>query len=405
MNEVAMQLVIVSHVPHYEWEGRLYAFGPYAREIDIWADLFPKIRIAAPFYRAKPPSDCQPFNRFNISIAPQREVGGNTLGAKLSLMLSVPGMMVDLCNAMRGADAIHVRCPGNLGLLGAVLAPLFSRRLIAKYAGQWNGYPGEEWTVRLQRAILRSSWWRGPVTVYGHWPDQPPNVVPFFTSILTDEQIERGRRAAASRQRSRRLRVLFLGRVTEARNVDVILSAVARLHKRGLPIEARIVGDGPMRPALEEQARRDGIESLVEFTGALEYDRVLETLEQADVLVLASQTEGWGKALVEGMAYGLVCVGSDRGPVPMMMSEGRGFVVPPRDVDALAEILVRVANDPTESAAMGRRAMEWAAGYSLESLREALRQVMLERWGVPAQSFPTFARSGALLRKNVPTES
>jgi hypothetical protein len=47
---------------------------------------------------------------------------------------------------MRSADAIHVRCPGNLGVL---LAPLFTRRLVAKYAGQWNGHHGERFALRL----------------------------------------------------------------------------------------------------------------------------------------------------------------------------------------------------------------------------------------------------------------
>jgi hypothetical protein len=92
---------------------------------------------------------------------------------------------------MAESNAIHVRCPGNLGLLGVILAPLFSDKLIAKYAGQWNAHKGERKILRLQRAILKSPWWKGPVTVYGEWENQPAHIIPFFTSMMSADQIDK----------------------------------------------------------------------------------------------------------------------------------------------------------------------------------------------------------------------
>jgi hypothetical protein len=208
-----MRLLITSHVIHYRHQGRLYAYGPYAREIDQWADLFAEVEIASPCRNQAPPGDCLPFERANIAILPQKEAGGETLWTKLGLLASIPGMVWGLGSAMRRVDAIHVRCPGNLGLIGAVLAPLFSRRIIAKYAAQWNGGAGEPFSARLQRAILSSWWWKGPVTVYGNWPGSPKHVIPFFTSLLTAEQIERARQSAARDRRGPGLKVLYTGRL------------------------------------------------------------------------------------------------------------------------------------------------------------------------------------------------
>jgi len=64
-----MRLLITSHVIHYRHQGRLYAYGPYAREIDQWADLFAEVEIASPCRQQEPPGDCLPFERANISIA------------------------------------------------------------------------------------------------------------------------------------------------------------------------------------------------------------------------------------------------------------------------------------------------------------------------------------------------
>jgi glycosyltransferase involved in cell wall biosynthesis len=382
-------LLIVSSAIHYRHGGRLFAYGAYAREIDIWADLFPRVQIAAPCRAEAPPGDCLPFTRTNIEVVPQLETGGDNLRAKAVQVLLLPLLVFGLCRAMRRADAIHVRCPGNLGLLGVFLAPLFTRRLVAKYAGQWSGYAGEPWTCRLQRALLRSAWWRAPVTVYGRWANQPPHVVPFFTSILTDEQVTRARRAAQRKSFDHApLRVLYVGRLYEGKNVDVLLNALGELKQQGVELSCDIVGEGHLRASLERQVALLGLQAQVEFAGGVDFERVLEFYERADVLVLASENEGWPKAIAEGMAFGLVCVGSNTGFVPEMLNDGRGVVVPPGDAAAIAGALRRIAVAPAECARMSARAAVWAQQYSLEGLRAALRELFAAHWKVSLDAPP-----------------
>jgi glycosyltransferase involved in cell wall biosynthesis len=373
-------LVIVSHVRHYQYEAGLYAYGPYSREIDVWADLFPSVVIAAPCRKERPPGDCVKFTRSNITVRPQIEVGGRTLAAKVKSVANVPALAWGLVCAMRCADAVHVRCPGNLGLLGTILAPLFSKCLIAKYAGQWNGYPGEPWTFRLQRRLLRSGWWSGPVTIYGQWPWQPPKVVSFFTSVLTEDQLRRAARAAKSRRVADKLRVLFVGRVSAPKNVHVLLEALALLKSEGIPVQCFVVGEGPERSQLQLRSEKLGLAECVDFTGGTDLDAVLAYYERSDVLVLASESEGWPKAVAEAMAFGLVCVGSNRGLVPEMLADGRGLVVEPGDAAELADILKRIATLPGEYEVMRARAAAWGQNYSLEALREALEQLFATHW-------------------------
>jgi glycosyltransferase involved in cell wall biosynthesis len=378
-----MQLLIVSHVIHYRHGGRLFAYGPYAREIDLWAELFPRVVIASPCRSETPPGDCLPFERGNISIDPQIEAGGAGPGAKIRLAASVPAMAWGLARAMRKADAIHVRCPGNLGLVGAALAPWFSRRTVAKYAAQWHGGAGIPLSARLQRAILASRWWNGPVTVYGSWPGYRRHVIPFFTSLLTSGQIARARAAASRERRGPVLEVLFTGRLSKAKNVDVLLEAVARLRGEGREISATVIGGGPERASLERLAASLGIAEFVRFTGGLPFDQVIPYLEAADVLVLASETEGWPKSIAEAMAFGLIAIGSNTGFVPQML-EGRGFTVPPRDAGALSAVLRCVAVSPDRLMDMRSRAAEWGQRYSLEGLKNAIAELLEEWWGPDA---------------------
>ena len=383
-----MKVVIVSHVRHYSQDGNLFAYAPYAREIEIWAELFDEVVIAAPLWKTEPAGDCASIHSTNIRIMPQREIGGETWPAKLKLASYLPAMMWELTKALRQGDAIHVRCPGNIGFLGALLAPLFSKHIVAKFAGQWNPNANDPLSVRCQRAVLRSRWWHGPVTVYGTWPDMPEHVVPFFSSALTDEQISRACIAARTRTFDEQRNILFVGRLSQAKNADVLLSALAQLRSEGVPFKCTIAGEGPELAALQELSVNFGIGDSVVLTGGVSFERVLELYEHSGILVLASQTEGWPKAITEGMAFGLVAIGSNLGLIPTILADGRGLLVQPRNIDELTAALRRILIDPDQFSEMRGRAASWAQSYSLDSLRESLRNLLANHWGVPTISRP-----------------
>lgn len=379
-----MRLLVVSHVPHSYWDGSYHAYGPYAREIEIWADLFSEVVIAAPCRNVEPAGDMYRIRNANVRVARQKEAGGEDLCSKIRLLFATPLMALGLAKNMATSDAIHVRCPGNLGLLGAILAPLFSKRLIAKYAGQWAGYPGEAWSFRAQRAILGSRWWRGPVTVYGEWPNQPRHVVSFFTSMLTAEQLSRGNAVARARQNRTPITIAYSGRLTKPKHVDVIIRAIALLKSEGAFAKALIMGDGPERESLQTLANHLAVADRTTFTGGISSEEVMGCLEQADVFALVSETEGWPKALTEAMAFGLVCIGSDRGLIPQFLADGRGVVVPAGDATAVAGVLREVIASPEKYQAMGRAASAWAKNYSLEGVQCALRELMVRSWKLSA---------------------
>jgi glycosyltransferase involved in cell wall biosynthesis len=377
-------LLIVSHVTHYQWADAFYAYGPYVREIDIWADLFPTVRVAAPLRMEEPPADCLPFSRANIHIIPQPERGGDRWQDKLFQFASLPWMLLQLFSAMRQADAIQVRCPGNLGLLGVLFAPLFSRYRVAKYAGQWNGYKGEAWSYRLQRWLLQSKWWNAPVLVYGNWRGQPAHIIPFFTSILEREHLILARQCAPKKQMHHPLRVLFVGRLTREKNVHILLQAIQSLQVDGLEISCRIIGTGPMQEQLGAQVIAMNRLLSDVLMGAMPFESVLEQYIWADVLVLASETEGWPKAIAEAMAFGVVCVGSNRGLVPQMLESGRGLLVEPGDAKVLADILRRVVANPDNFVSMSLEAAAWSQQYTLEGFKNAIPTVLISAWGLQA---------------------
>lgn len=387
-----LRLVVVSAVTHYRHGGVVHAYTPYARELALWAQLVRELVVAAPVTDAPPPDDCAPIAAANLRLRPQRIRAGTGAAARARRTLELPRVGWSLARALRGADAVHVRCPSHLGGLAAALAPLVAvraaatgrPRLVAKYAGQWSAYPGEPTAYRLQRRLLASAWWRGPVTVYGPRADDPPHVVPFFSAALDAAQLaEAGRIAAARTAPAAPLRVLSVGRLVAPKRVDRLLDALHAARAQGVAVAATIVGDGPERAALHARAARLGLLDVVRFAGALPPDSLLERYRAHDVLVLLSESEGWPKVVAEAMACGLACIGLDRGMLPTMLADGRGLVVPPDDTPAVAAALSVLARDPQRCHAIGARAAAWAGRYSLEALGEAIGDLLASAWRLP----------------------
>jgi len=376
-----MRLVIVSHVIHFVKNGEILAYGPYAREIEIWADLFDEVIIAAPIRREKPTGFAIPINRRNVSLSPQIETGGNTISAKLLQLFSLPMHIFKLCRAMKGADAIHVRCPGNLGLLGVILAPLFSKKLIAKYAGQWPDYDGEPSSYRWQKKILRSRWWNSPVTVYGEWPGEPSHVVPFFTSMMTRQQVEGAVAESSEKNLEAPIRIIFSGRLSREKGVHYLVEAVSILKERGLAVELVIVGNGAEFDTLQKQIATLGIADRVKMVGDIPYEAGLEYFKWGHVLVLPSKSEGFPKVLAEAMCHGMVCIGTNSGLVPKML-EGRGIVLDSVGAKSIADAIEEISSDSDRLETMSRAGVEWASQYSIEGLCEALKELMEKSWGV-----------------------
>ncbi len=113
-----------------------------------------------------------------------------------------------------------------------------------------------------------------------------------------------------------------------------------------------MVGDGPERPAAEEEARALGVANLVFFLGKIE--SVAPLLASADVFLLPTSSESFGLSALEAMASGVPVVGSDAGGLPEVVTNGvTGLLYPVGDVDSMARGVHAILTEPGRQAEMG----------------------------------------------------
>jgi glycosyltransferase involved in cell wall biosynthesis len=145
--------------------------------------------------------------------------------------------------------------------------------------------------------------------------------------------------------------VISVGRLAPVKAPDRFL-AVAACVRRAVP-EARflLVGDGPLRGALERQAAAVGLSGAVEFTGVRLDARDL--IARASVMLVTSRSEGLSVAVLEALAAGVPVVATDVSGMRELLDGGAGIVVPDASAGALAEPTVALLRVPARCARMG----------------------------------------------------
>jgi glycosyltransferase involved in cell wall biosynthesis len=134
-----------------------------------------------------------------------------------------------------------------------------------------------------------------------------------------------------------------------------------------------IAGEGPLRATLEAEHRASGLGTSVRFLGFRE--DVNDLLAAADLLVVSSYLEGMGTSTLDAMAAGLPVVATRVGGIPEIVADGEtGLLVPPRDPEALAAAIVRLAEDPALRRRLAeggkRRVREFSADRTEERMNE-----------------------------------
>lgn len=166
--------------------------------------------------------------------------------------------------------------------------------------------------------------------------------------------------------------VLYVGRLSVEKGLHTLLDAWRRLPD----IRLKLAGDGPIRPQLEQQARRDGVN--VEFLGRLERSRVAELLGEAQFAVVPSQWfEGFPMVVVEAFACGTPVVASRLGSLAEIVREGlTGRLFTPGDPEALAAAVRAMLDAPDALREMRRHAREeFEVRYSAAASFQALMEI------------------------------
>lgn len=160
--------------------------------------------------------------------------------------------------------------------------------------------------------------------------------------------------------------IVLVGRLIPKKGVDLLIRAVRLLADRGLEPTVEIVGEGALREDLEALSASLGAEGQVSFLGSLPHTEALARISAARVFCLPCRIAPDGDrdavptVIIEAMARGVPVVSTAEVGVPELVDETCGRLVPPEDVEALAEAIEQLLRDPQLASRLGAAGSERA---------------------------------------------
>jgi teichuronic acid biosynthesis glycosyltransferase TuaC len=167
-----------------------------------------------------------------------------------------------------------------------------------------------------------------------------------------------------------------VGNLVPLKGHDLAISALPQIPELGL----WIVGSGPEQSRLETLARSLGVVNRVRFLGSIPHERMPEVYSAADILILASEREGWPNVLLEAMACGARVVATNVSDVPAIINDpAAGTWIQERTLPALVEGIRRVLEHPTSRSATRAHALRFTWDATTRGQVELFRAIV-DRW-------------------------
>lgn len=370
-----MKLLIVSAAPFIFKDEKYFAYSPYVKELVIWEKYANGISFCCPVWKNQNgllveviTFDIKKYYKlidFNLN---------NFTNIVKAFFYAFWNSLI-IFKAMQQVDHIHLRCPGNIGLLGCLVQILFPKKpKTAKYAGNWDPKAKQPWSYRLQKWILSNTFLTKnmQVLVYGEWDGSTKNIKPFFTATYSEVDKE----PLKELDLKETIHFVFVGALVSGKNPLYAIQLVEGLYRKGYDVSLDLFGEGIEREVLEKYIASNHLQNFIKLNGNQNQETVKKAYQESHFVLLASKSEGWPKALAEGMFWGCVPVATPVSCIPYMLDCGeRGLLLHvnlEQDIQQLEALLTNESDFKSKR----EKASNWSRHYTLDVFEGEIKKIL-----------------------------
>lgn len=318
-------------------------------------------------------------------------------------------------------DVIHVSTPGGVGVIGFIAAKMLRVPLVGTYHTDFPSYVDKlfddhgftkatEWYMRFfyktfSRVFSRSEQFNEEMHRVGINAEK---MVTLASGIDTSDFGHRYEDRSIWQRLgidpdgvdpSKRLKVLYVGRVSVEKNLPIVTQFWKRVRSqcesRGIHAELIVVGDGPYRKQMEQALRHHG----AHFLGFRKGEELATLYASSDLFVFPSLTDTLGQAVMEAQASALPALVSDQGGPKSIVRDGEsGFVLPGASTDLWVNAMLELLTDDEKRARFSEASIEAMNGRDIRdsfehywSVHEEVRREKLASIGVVPGTEPAVA--------------
>lgn len=267
------------------------------------------------------------------------------------------------------AHTAHAATLGALATLGTTVPLVVSRRVDFPL----RTGPGSRWKYGRARVIIAIS--QAVAEVVGRAKlSVPVVVIPDGTDVRRQREPATPEALAQLGVAAGAPLVVQVSQLVPHKDPLTFVRAVAHAWKRNPRLRALLVGDGPLREAVDAEIRALGIQDVLRATGYRDdADRLLAA---ADVVSLSSREEGMGSVLLDAIVFGRPVVATRAGGIPEVVRHGEtGLLVPVGEHEALGSAMYTLLADRSLATRMGAAARARAPEFSVQAMTMRTREL------------------------------
>lgn len=379
-----MKFLIITHVDHISLDNHFFAYAPYVHEMNIWLKHVGEVVIVAPLSQGKSISAIHlSYTHHKLHFVSVPSFHFTRFLSLLKSLFVLPGIMLTIYRAMFQSSHIHLRCPGNMGLLGAIVQIAFPKiPKTAKYAGNWDPKAKQPWSYRLQKWILSNTFLTRnmQVLVYGEW-EASKNIKPFFTATYCElDKIEldflQANRLAMLHQSE--IRLLFIGTLSKGKQPFYAIQLVEQLQQNNYAVRLDLYGDGDERNHIERYILEKNLQNSIISHGNQTKQTIQLAYQSGHFLILPSKSEGWPKVVAEAMFWGCVPIATAVSCVPNMLAHGDRGLLLSMDVVKDSARIQNIVNDSSIYFSKSANAAKWSRLYTLDYFESEIKKLLQE---------------------------
>tara|TARA_R100000935_G_C2840189_1_gene170544 strand:- start:1319 stop:2428 length:1110 start_codon:yes stop_codon:yes gene_type:complete len=369
-----MKFAIITYILHKENKNAYYSYEPYIREMNLWLNSVEEIIVVAPKISAVPDAIETAYLHNNISLRKIPSISFLNFSQVILSLIKFPRICYQILKAMNEADHIHLRCPGNIGLIASILQIFFPKKSkTVKYAGNWGPNSKQPLSYRLQKWILRNTFLSRniKVLVYGDWPKQSKNIVPFFTASFSETE-----EALHNKDFTSPFKFIFVGTLSSGKRPLFAVKIIEALMGKGIPVKLEIYGDGELKKEIKEYIAIKNLNPFVSLMGSCKIEELKGVYKSSHFLILASKSEGWPKAVAEAMFFGCIPIATSVSCVPYMLDHGkRGMLIEP-DLDKAVLSVISYLKDENKLNEVSNQAIIWSRQFTIEKFEKEITSLI-----------------------------